>query len=713
MASDDMALALAPATARAASAWGTEEVDTLEGSALEWSTIEEAAGRAKVVRAKCCLFCRHSYVGGPHNIRQHLDEKLPCRNVRACKPRAQFKERHSQVVKELRARAREAEKRAKEKEEREQKREQGRALAVVSESGTSLALSQSPFSLTPTPHPFQAVTVDDVCEAWLKVIVKRALPLDLVEDRLFREAVAMTAKCGSRNMLVGAETRLPCRKVMTQKMLPIVEARLDEKIRRKVQGLAELTGVTIISDGWTNVSHKPIINCLASLPLGSYFIAAQDTSGATKDATYIKDFIVKHIQGFGSEHVVAVCMDGACTASFPLIAAECPHVFSFICPAHSLDCFMKNVCSDKGKVRVKGLTDREFDWGEPFLAKMVEQVREVVSFITAHQKTLARYRALCQVVTESERPVGGMELLKACETRFASTLLMLMRYKNVHFVLERLMIDPVYNQWVDGQSRDRRDKAQAVKRIIRSDDIMDTIKVAIQIMEPVYRLLRLCDGKLGANLGKVYGYMLQIDTHLRTGIAALDARKRHKIHELLMARWEYFHAPVMTAAYCLEPEYCRRKFSSQELKELKACLKQMATRDHSYPDILADLADFQEACTSGLFDLTDDVAFSNRAKTMASYKWANVYLSHWPHLKWAACRLLALSCSASGCERSWSVEDWIHSKKRNRLGQTTVERLVRCHTNLVLEDLLKDWESHVLPWELEMVVEEPEDENDC
>ena len=56
------------------------------------------------------------------------------------------------------------------------------------------------------------------------------------------------------------------------------------------------------------------------------------------------------------------------------------------------------------------------------------------------------------------------------------------------------------------------------------------------------------------------------------------------------------------------------------------------------------------------------------------------------------------------------MQDWIHSKKRNRLGASTVERLVRCHTNLVLEDLLKDWESHVLPWDLEMIVEEPDDE---
>mmetsp|Transcript_13081 Transcript_13081/g.37400 ORF Transcript_13081/g.37400 Transcript_13081/m.37400 type:complete len:409 (-) Transcript_13081:33-1259(-) len=406
-------------------------------------------------------------------------------------------------------------------------------------------------------------------------------------------------------------------------------------------------------------------------------------------------------------------MDGACTASFPLIALECPSVFSYICPTHSLDNFLKNICSDKAVLRVKGIRDRDFPWGEPFLAKAVEQVRFVVSFVTSHHKALARYRALCKSVPPDDRPEGGMELLKSCETRFASNFLMLVRYSNVHHVLELLVLDAAYVAWVDAQSRDIREKAAQCKRTIRSESLATTVKTAITIMEPVYRLLRLTDGKQGAHLGKVYAYLLQIDHHLKNlNVDGVNSTTRHRIHELFMARWEYLHAPVMSASYCLEPEFCRRKFSSKELQELKQCLKQMSSAEHPYPDLLAEYSEFQEACIGGMHDLTDDIAFSSRAQAMASYKWANVYLAPWPHLQWAARRLLALTCSASGCERSWSVEDWIHSKKRNRLGQVTVERLVRSHTNLLLEDLLHDWESHILPWELDMVTEDPEDEDE-
>ena len=73
-------------------------------------------------------------------------------------------------------------------------------------------------------------------------------------------------------------------------------------------------------------------------------------------------------------------MDGACKAAFPLIQEKAPHVLTFICPAHSIDNFMKNVFSDKPTIRVKGL-DREFDWGGDVFGKCADRVWDVVKFI--------------------------------------------------------------------------------------------------------------------------------------------------------------------------------------------------------------------------------------------------------------------------------------------------------------------------------------------
>ena len=74
---------------------------------------------------------------------------------------------------------------------------------------------------------------------------------------------------------------------------------------------------------------------------------------------------------------------------------------------------------------------------------------------------------------------------------------------------------------------------------------------------------------------------------------------------------------------------------------------------------------------------------------------------------WLALKVVLLSCSASACEHIWSIKGWIHSKRRNRLGQQLVERLVRTHTNLQLDHRLELYETGQLPWDIEMVVQEP------
>ncbi len=44
---------------------------------------------------------------------------------------------------------------------------------------------------------------------------------------------------------------------------------------------------------------------------------------------------------------------------------------------------------------------------------------------------------------------------------------------------------------------------------------------------------------------------------------------------------------------------------------------------------------------------------------------------------WFAYKVSNVMCSASACEHCWSIEGWIHSKRRNRLHQTFVQKLVR------------------------------------
>ena len=81
-------------------------------------------------------------------------------------------------------------------------------------------------------------------------------------------------------------------------------------------------------------------------------------------------------------------------------------------------------------------------------------------------------------------------------------------------------------------------------------------------------------------------------------------------------------------------------------------------------------------------------------------------------LTWFAYKVSGVMCSASACEHCWSIEGWIHSKRRNKLHQKLVEKLVHVHTNLVLRESLDAALHNLLPWDIELIIDEPVDQTE-
>ena len=92
----------------------------------------------------------------------------------------------------------------------------------------------------------------------------------------------------------------------------------------------------------------------------------------------------------------------------------------------------------------------------------------------------------------------------------------------------------------------------------------------------------------------------------------------------------------------------------------------------------------------------------------------NTGLPLFSDLPWFVYKVFGVMCSVSVCEHWWSIEGWIHSQRRNfsRLEQKLVEKLVRAHTNLVLRESLDDTLRDLLPWDIELVIDDPVDEQE-
>jgi hypothetical protein len=90
----------------------------------------------------------------------------------------------------------------------EQQETQAQALASSKDEGRSIAV----FFGSP-------VTIDDVAAAWMKVIAKKALPFDLVDDPIFRGAIELTARVSWKTIACGV-VQLAKRKKMFSTVPP-------------------------------------------------------------------------------------------------------------------------------------------------------------------------------------------------------------------------------------------------------------------------------------------------------------------------------------------------------------------------------------------------------------------------------------------------------------------------------------------------------------
>ena len=70
-------------------------------------------------------------------------------------------------------------------------------------------------------------------------------------------------------------------------------------------------GVSIVSDGWSNTKHNPLINVLAVNSRGAMFMYTDDFSGIEKTGKIISDYLLKAIEDIGPSNVLQIVTDNA------------------------------------------------------------------------------------------------------------------------------------------------------------------------------------------------------------------------------------------------------------------------------------------------------------------------------------------------------------------------------------------------------------------
>jgi len=489
---------------------------------------------------------------------------------------------------------------------------------------------------------------DDADKAVARLFYACGIPFSIADSPFFKAAMTAVAKCDS-------SYKTPNRQRISSQMLAD-EVHDVQKYIESFKKEALKHGVTLMSDGWTDVNNKPIINFLVATGDGCIFLKSVDTSGTVKNASFIADELSKSIESFGIQSVVQVVTDSAsnCVAARSILEQKYPQIVFSPCTVHCLDLLLE----DLGII--------------PWIFSILTDSKNIVKFITTHQYSQACFRKHSK-----------LELLKPGQTRFATNFIMVQRLLTVKGALQETVISREYKKWLTEKLY--RVKGEAITNMILNEIFWCSVEALVALCEPLIQIMRLADGNVPC-VGKIYWKMWQIEKLIQD--ADLPSINKKPILDCFTDRWRMLHTDLHAAGFVLDPEYC--DLSQYQNEEVITGFHSMIERIFSDSIQLQVQAVQQHAIyreRQGLFARKMAIA---AAKEMPAYKWWMSFGAHVPELQQVAIRVLAQVTSASHCERNWSTFDFIHTKKRNRLQSKRVSDIVFVHANIRLKNKLEN-----------------------
>ncbi|RVW66251.1 hypothetical protein CK203_066386 [Vitis vinifera] len=388
-------------------------------------------------------------------------------------------------------------------------------------------------------------------------------------------------------------------------------------------------GCTIMCDGWSSRTRKPIINFMIYCDRSMIYHSSVDTTNIPKTADYIFSLMDKVVEKVGEENVVQVVTDNE--ASFKavgmLLMEKRKHLFWSPCVAHCIDLMLEDIGSMKQ------------------IKETLDQAKMIIGFI---------YNSL-KVVNFMKVFTKDRDLLRPGITRFATEFISLESLIRYEADLKRMCTT---NEWREfNKDRSRKSVRDKVSNLILTERFWKKAGEVQAIMEPLVKVLKLVDQDKKPTLSIIYEAMDRAKLAIKASI-----KQWEKYWEVIDRRWEGQLHRHLHAAVGLK----------EVIKRLEPDLDRQAKAINEVKLFVDGQGEFGSALTKKAINQS------------LPAEWWNNYGDEGPHLQKIAVKILSQTCSSSGCERNWSTWSLIHTKLRNRLAMKKLHKLVYVHYNMRL-----------------------------
>jgi len=444
--------------------------------------------------------------------------------------------------------------------------------------------------------------------------------------------------------------------------------------------VAAAGSATMVGDGATNVTGKPILNILILQNGQTEFYRAQDCSGKVKSMEFIAaDFIAAIKAQPNPRDVVYLLTDGACKGAWPIIEAACPWITCGWCMPHVCDLLQEDI------------------GGLPFFVDLIAEAALLRDFVRNHSHVKAAYEGICE--TALGRPG---------ETRFNKELIGLANLIRNRVALVATMGDAavlaamakVKDNKLQGKYATLGELFAYLQKLVVDADFWTRVGWALKVMKPIGQLLRFCEQD-AATASKVHHAWFAVQEAIEQ-LEGMPAALKSSILQMLRVRWDNGYNDIQGAGYVLDPEFrlCEQdeetlgSFRSFRLKCYPApvppededgeeAMEKYAAASEKHTLLLATIDEQLQSYRNG------DGVWSRPEVVLNCKRLAPLMVWQMYGGETKELQLLALCClgcvsGAAAAERGHKEMNFIHSKTRNRLKWGKVERLMYVRINLPL-----------------------------
>ena len=436
----------------------------------------------------------------------------------------------------------------------------------------------------------------------------------------------------------------PSRRQLSGRMLDDCHASIEAEMNAEISGAMY---VSVATDAWTNVNGESVINFIVLMPTKPVFYEAVYIADNRHTADYLVEATSAIIKKIGEEKVVAVVMDNAAAnvsaakalqENFKNTTLTCVG-----CAAHWINLLAKDIT----KISMYQQT----------LSKAVQ----VIKMFTNRHVLAAKLADIQQ--HEYNRQIS---LQMPVETRWMTHCNALKSLVDSKTALQQFCVRPESSSMMCGE------KEVGVKRNVLSDGFwVDVTELRAQL-EPLSGVILQLEKNNGM-LSSVYQQFQNLfDFYTISNMPNAD-----QVLKLFESRWHEYFMPAVAIAHLVNPAnvdqcsdslllekaemYIRQRFEETTALQIISSLWCYLSKSRGFsPEMFA------------IFDAgTPPVVWWSRGR----------FGNQHDALRSLALKLLHIPATSAASERNWSAFRFIHTRLRNKLGSSRVQKLVYIFEN--------------------------------